>query len=88
MHSRHIIPFTFSSDLVLPGLLSAFSKHRLTAVSGLKLQIEKPSNFIIRQSDSADSFSHVLQSDFTSFKCVKPLSHATLVAGMVSIKSK
>ena len=42
----------------------------------------------MRQSDIVHSFSHVLQLDFTSFMYVKPLSHATLVAGMVGIKSK
>ena len=82
------IPCKFCADLLLPGLLTVFSNHKFIAASGLKSSIDEPSNFIIQQSDRVDSFSNVLWSDLTTFICVNHLSHATLLAGILSIKSK
>ena len=78
----------FSADWLDPGLRVHFVNHMSIASSGLKSLMEGLSKLIISESASIFSFIVVLRSDLMSFIWEKLLSHAVLVAGIVSIRSK
>lgn len=77
----------FSLVPLLPGCRSFSSSQYSIAGNGSKSAIGAECSLITRLFDKACSESLVLVSDFISFICENPRSHAVLVAGMVRIIS-